>query len=88
MTAVHNNEVRNALLILTYGHQALGHKSSQAITQHEPSAQGRNPPANENRPKPQVETATARHHSSHHNDSQTVFWLCQNWQQHQMISPW
>ena len=49
--------------------------------------QGRNPPANENRPQPQVETATARRHSSHHNDSQTVFWFCQNWQQHQMISP-
>ena len=54
---------------------------------YEPSAQGRNPPANEHRPQPQVETATARRHSSHHNDSQTVYWFCQNWQQHQMISP-
>jgi hypothetical protein len=45
------------------------------------------PPANEHRPQPQVETATARCHSSHHNDSQIVFWFCQNWQQHQMISP-
>jgi hypothetical protein len=45
------------------------------------------PPANEHRPQPQVETATARCHSSHHNDSHTVFWFCQNWQQHQMISP-
>ena len=87
ITAVHNNEARHESLSITYGHQALGHKSSQAITQHEPSAQGRNPPANEHRPQPQVETATARRHSSHHNDSQTVFWFCQNWQQHQMISP-
>ena len=55
---------------------------------YEPSAQGRNPPANEHRPQPHVETATARCHSSHHNDSQTVSWSCQNWQQHQMISPW
>jgi hypothetical protein len=35
----------------------------------------RKPPANEHRPQPQVETATARCHSSHHNDSQTVFWF-------------